>query len=142
MKLDFFRNWSIKTRVTLFTLGIFLLSLWLLMFYASRILRTDMQRLLGDQQFSTATFVAEDVNHELEDRLRALEMVAQRLTPALLSNAASLQTSLEESTFLSSLFNGGVNVLSVDGVMISTAPPDPAQLGVSYMDRDYVCLLY
>src|ERR1035437_7887843 len=119
MKLDFLQNRSIKTRVTLFTLGIFLLSLWLLAFYASRILRADMQRLLGDQQFSTATFVAVDVNHELEDRLRALEMVAKTLTPALLSDAAILQTSLEQRTSLLSWFNGGVNVLSLDGVIIS-----------------------
>jgi sensor histidine kinase regulating citrate/malate metabolism len=53
---------SLKTRVTLFTLAIFLISLWLLAFYASRVLRHDMQRLLGDQQFSTATFVASDIN--------------------------------------------------------------------------------
>ena len=39
---------SLKTRVTLLTLGIFLLSLWLLAFYISRIQRDDMQRLLGD----------------------------------------------------------------------------------------------
>ncbi|HEY5580987.1 MAG TPA: GGDEF domain-containing protein [Rhodoferax sp.] len=138
MKPDFFKTLSIKTRVTLFMLGIFLLSLWLLMFYASRILHTDMQRLLSDQQFSTATFVAEEVNHELDDRLSALERLAKTLTPALLTNAASLQSSLDEHTFLLSLFNGGINVLSLDGVIISTTPPDPARLGVSYMDRDYV----
>jgi len=49
MKLDFFQALSIKTKVTLFTLGIFLLSLWTLAFYASRMLHTDMQRLLSDQ---------------------------------------------------------------------------------------------
>ena len=138
MKPNFFQNQSIKTRVTLFTLGIFLLSLWLLMFYASRILRTDMQRMLSDQQFSTATFVAEDVNHELEDRLSALEMVAKTLIPAHVSNATILQSSLEQRTSLLSRFNGGVNVLSLDGVVVSTAPPNPARLGVSYMDRNYV----
>ncbi len=138
MKPSFFQRLSIKTRVTLFTLGIFLLSLWLLMFYASRMLRTDMQRMLSDQQFSTATFVAEDVNHELDDRLRALETVAKTLTPALLSDAAILQSSLEQRTSLLSWFNGGVNVLSLDGVTVSTAPPDPARLGANYMDRDYV----
>jgi sensor histidine kinase regulating citrate/malate metabolism len=59
---------SLKTRVTLFTLAIFLISLWLLAFYASRVLRHDMQRLLGDQQFSTATFVASDINGDMYDR--------------------------------------------------------------------------
>jgi hypothetical protein len=44
---------SLKTRVTIFTLAIFLVSLWSLAFYAGRMLRQDMQRLLGEQQFST-----------------------------------------------------------------------------------------
>ncbi len=39
---------SLKTRVTLFTLAIFLASIWSLAFYASRMLRAEMQRLLGD----------------------------------------------------------------------------------------------
>src|SRR5450759_4505205 len=105
MQLNFFQVLSIKTKVTLFTLAIFLLSLWTLAFYASRMLHTDMQRLLSDQQLSTATFVAEDVNHEIEDRLRALDMFAKAVSPALLAETAILQTSLEQRTFLLSLFN-------------------------------------
>ena len=34
---------SLKTRVTLATLAIFVLSLWALSFYVSRMLRVDMQ---------------------------------------------------------------------------------------------------
>src|ERR1035437_4329100 len=138
MKLDFLQNWSIKTRVTLFTLGIFLLSLWLLAFYASRILRADMQRLLGDQQFSTATFVAEDVNHELEDRLRGLEMVAKAVTPALLANAVILQTTLEQRTFVLSLFNGGIVVVNLDGKVVADVPLSTGRVGVNLMDRDHI----
>ena len=39
---------SLKTRVTLFSLVIFVLSLWVLAYYASKMLRTDMEQLLGD----------------------------------------------------------------------------------------------
>jgi membrane protein implicated in regulation of membrane protease activity len=42
-----FRRRSLKTRVTLFTLAIFVISIWLLAFYASKMLRKDMERLLG-----------------------------------------------------------------------------------------------
>lgn len=95
MKSVFFKTLSIKTRVTLFTLGIFLLSQWLLAFYAGRILRTDMQRMLSDQQFSTATFVASDVNDELAIRFTELESVAAGISAATMGNAATLQTMLE-----------------------------------------------
>ncbi len=70
---------SLKTRVTLFSLVIFALSLWALAYYASKILRTDLEQLLGDQQRSTAALVAANINQELKDRLTALEMIAADL---------------------------------------------------------------
>lgn len=49
---------SLKTRITLATLGVFVVSLWMLSIAASRMLRSDMERLLGDQQFSTVSLLA------------------------------------------------------------------------------------
>ncbi len=72
---------SLKTRVTLFTLAIFVISLWALAYYTTRTLREDMQRLLGEQQFSVVSLVGADINHELGDRLSALENAAQAVTP-------------------------------------------------------------
>ena len=68
---------SLKTRVTLLTLGIFVLGIWALSFYASRMLKEDMRRVLGEQQFQTVSIVAEQVNDELTERLEALERIAQ-----------------------------------------------------------------
>ena len=65
MNLNIFQLKSLKTRVTLFTLVIFMVSIWSLAFYASRTLREDLERLLGAQQFSTATLMADSINHEL-----------------------------------------------------------------------------
>ena len=64
-----FRWWSLKTRVTVFTLAIFLLSIWSLAIYAGKALYEDMRRMLGEQQFSTVTLVAENVDQELKERL-------------------------------------------------------------------------
>lgn len=129
---------SLKTRVTLFTLAIFLLSLWLLTFYANRILHRDMQRLLGDQQLSTATLAAENVNEKLSDRLAVLEVFAKVLTPAFLGNTAKLQTALEQRPFLLSLFNAGVIVLNPEGQVIAAVPSSADSTGVNFMDSDYV----
>ena len=41
---------SLKTRLMLGALAIFLISLWSLSFYVSHWLRRDMERLLGEQQ--------------------------------------------------------------------------------------------
>lgn len=85
---------SLKTRVTLLTLAIFLVCIWSLTFYTNRMLREDMQRLLGEQQFSTVSLIATDINDELDKRLRALEQVAAKITPAILGNTASVQNAL------------------------------------------------
>ena len=53
---------SLKTRVTLFTLAIFVISICSLALYVSRSLREDMERQLGEQQFSTVSFVAAEIN--------------------------------------------------------------------------------
>ena len=52
MNLQGFAWRSIKTKVVFATLGIFVLCIWTLTFYASRFLREDMEKLLGEQQFS------------------------------------------------------------------------------------------
>ena len=60
---------SLKTRLVLGSLAIFLVSLWSLSFYVSHTLRRDMERLLGEQQYSMVSLVADRVDHEFEDRI-------------------------------------------------------------------------
>ena len=63
-----FLHWhfrSLKTRVTIFAVAIFVISIWVLAFSVSRMLREDIQRLLSDQQFSTASCIAMEINEEL-----------------------------------------------------------------------------
>ena len=77
MSLNYFQPHSIKTRVTLFSLVIFVLSIWTLSFYASRMLFEDMQRQMGEQQLTTASYIAAEINGELEERVDALNLVAR-----------------------------------------------------------------
>ena len=69
---------SLKTRITLPTLTIFVIGIWALTFYTSQMLREDMERLLGEQQFSTASSIAAQVDSEMRDRLTALEQGSRR----------------------------------------------------------------
>ena len=63
---------SLKTRVTLFSLAILVLSLWALAYHTSNTVRTDLEQLLGDQQRSTVALVAATIDQELKNRLTAL----------------------------------------------------------------------
>ena len=129
---------SIKVRVTLFTLVVFLLSLWALSLYATQILRKDMQRLLGQQQFSTASMLATQIDRELDNRVKALELVASASASAMQDGPAAVQTYLEQRTVFKTLFNGGVFVVAQGGTAIADVPDTQKRIGVSYQDRDYV----
>ncbi|MFZ4478293.1 MAG: PAS domain S-box protein, partial [Rhodoferax sp.] len=138
MNLTTFQRHSLKTRVTLFTLVIFLVSIWSLQYIASRMLHRDMEQSLGEQQFSTVALIADEINADLADRLRALERIAEATEQAMLDNPAALRTSLEGRLLLQGFFNGGVFVAGVDGVVIASTQPLMVPPGLSVGDRDYM----
>ena len=129
---------SLKTRVTIFMLTFFLIGIWSLAFYSSYTLQNDMERALGEQQFSTVSIMAADINNEINDRLKGLELISARITPAIMGNAASIQTFLEDRTDFANRFNSGLYVIRLDGTVIADVPVSAGRIGFNYMDRDYV----
>ncbi len=133
----FSRTRSLQTRVTLLTLVIFVISIGLLAFYGSRILRTQIQELLLRQQASMANLAAADVNDALRDRIAALERLSKKITPALMLQPDTLQATLEDRTSDYALFNDGIAVASVDGTVIAEYPHMRGRLGANVSERDY-----
>ena len=129
---------SLKTRITLGSLGIFLFGIWSLSLFASHILREDMERLLGEQQFSTITMVANEINDELEHRLDVLRAVARTSAQALQEGPEALQATLRKHRELHDLFNVGAFVIGTDGLSIAFHPYSADRIGVNYRERDYV----
>ena len=133
-----FQHRSLKTKMTLFTLVIFFIGIWSLAFYASRMLRENMQQLLGHQQFSAVSFIATEVNEELKIRVKALEIVSKEVGPAFPVGTAALQKLLEQRPILQLLFNGGTFTTGTDGRATASIPLSAERRGVNYMDRDYI----
>ncbi|MBP9905246.1 MAG: diguanylate cyclase [Rhodoferax sp.] len=129
---------SIKTRVTLFTLVIFLASLWSLAYLASRMLRADLEQVFGQQQFATVSLVAAQVNHDFEIRSKALEKMAATSAAALQAGSAAMQTLLEQNVTLADLFNFGVLAYGADGTAIADVPRNTGRIGVNYLDNPTV----
>ena len=117
---------------------IFLAGLWSLSFFASQILRKDMEQMLGDQQLSTVSFVAAKVDSELTNRIHGLEITAQAITSVILSQPADLQKFLEDRIVLHGLFSGGVVAVSADGAVIADVPIATGRIGVSLLERDSI----
>ena len=129
---------SLNSRITLTTLSIFVLGLWLLSFFASQMLRKDMERMLGEQQFATAAMVASQVNSELGNRISILEKVAALATPAMLAGPAGIQHFVEQRPALQSMFNGGLIAVDRNGTAIADYPVATGRLGINYIDVDSV----
>lgn len=119
-------------------LAIFVLSIWTLSFFVSRILEADMLRVLGEQQFSTVSLVAYDINKQLTERLDALEKISSKITPSILNNKKSMQNFFDDRLVLQSLFNGGIIAYQLDGIAIADSSPSAGRIGVNYIDIDTV----
>ena len=124
------RSLSLKTRMTLFTLTIFLISIWSLAFYASKILRQDVQHLVSNQQCSTVSLVAQGISEELESRIKALEDLASSIGPLMSGNNTLLQKFLEQRTVFQSLFNAGTFVTRMDGTAVADFPISSERIGI------------
>ncbi len=129
---------SLKTRVTLFTLAIFLVGTWSLALLASHQLRHDMRQLLGDQQFATVSLMATEVDRDLLERMQGLRSVAQGITPQLFGDPVLMQRFLQERPLFQSQFSGGTFVTAADGTAIASLPLSVGRVGVNYLDRDHV----
>ena len=134
----FFPLHLLKTRVITFTLAVFVLGICMLSFYTNRLLYDDMKRLLGEQQMSVVSAVAQNVNDELSNRLLALETIANEIDADLLGRHADLQARLEQRPLLQILFNGGVFLIDIDGTAIADVPLSAQRTGLNYTDRDYI----
>ena len=138
MRPSIFQRLSLKSRVTLFTLLIFLISLWSLTIYASRMLREDLEQVLSQQQFATVSLVAAQVNHNFETRRKALEKMAAISAVALAKGPAAMQELLEHNVILADLFNFGVLAYGVDGTTLAEVPRTAGRIGVNYSDNPTV----
>lgn len=133
---------SLRTKTIVVTLAIFVVGIWSLTFYASRNLRSDMVRLLGEQQFSTVSLVADRVNHELEDRVMALEEVAYQSAAAMQSGPEAMQAHLDRWKDLYSKFNGGTFVTNRERIAIAALPTTLGRVGTDYSDREYARVVF
>jgi PAS domain S-box-containing protein len=138
MPLNFNIAASLKTRVTLFTLLIFLIGMWSLALLAAQSLRQDMQHLLGEQQLSAVSYMAADIDRQLNFRLTALQAQSKDALPLFLQGAAALQAGLDHTPVLQKLFNAGVVVLGADGTVLADAPRVSGRVGASYLNNDHI----
>jgi diguanylate cyclase (GGDEF)-like protein/PAS domain S-box-containing protein len=126
---------SLKTRITLSALAIFLLSLWSLSFYIADVIHTSLEKQVMDQQASIATLVGVEINDEINERMLALHRVASVLAAPHAHHTP--QEQLAQMPEFLAFFSGGVFVTDIRGVAIASLPVSVERIGVSFAERDY-----
>ena len=86
---------SLKTRILLVTVVLFVAGIWTLSLFASRVLRDDIATLLGEQQRTTVAYVAAEIDKEIVGRIKGLEIIAASVTRARFAVPGALQNQLE-----------------------------------------------
>lgn len=125
---------SLRTRVTLAVLLVFVATLWATLLIIGQTLTTELTELLQAQQYSTATLVASNINRELKDRLDGLQKTAHMAEQAMPAGPAAWQDFIEQKPVLQTHFNGGILVHRRDGTAIASYPVSADRAGVNYSE--------
>ncbi len=128
---------SLKTKITLVVMLLLICCSALLTYVVERQLTENMQELLARQQFSTATYVASDLDGKIRLRLELLEAAAERLTPALLADPDQARDFLISHVSLLKLFKRGLTLISKDGMGIADYPSAQGRAGASFTSQEY-----
>jgi PAS domain S-box-containing protein len=135
MNLPLPHRQSLKTRVTLLSLAIFVSSIWAIGYYASRLLRENMQNQLSGQQYATASILAAQIDRAIAERLASMELIAVEIGPTLAANPSGVQGFLEQRPIFQRMFNADIFVVRRDGVAIANTPRSVGRTGTNYSDR-------
>ena len=81
MQFNLLAKHSIKTRVTLSTMAIFLASMWSLSFYTSVELKNDLQTGLSAQQYASVSLLVRQLEEQLAERQAWLQWWPTTSTP-------------------------------------------------------------
>ncbi len=128
---------SLKTKITMTVLLLFLCSIWMLTFFISTLLQQEMTAQIEAQQFSTASYIADSIEKQVKLRFSLLTAVASLITPELIANPGKLREFLHGRTSLLTVFQLGLTVLSKEGKVIADYPVVPGRTGGSLSDREY-----
>lgn len=151
---------SLKLRLPLLIVVLFLGGLWALAGFANYQLRHDMRHQIERQQRSVAALAAQALEHTLQERQAILLRVARHFAPVLVEHAPEQLNrpatdfralrqpfgevlSTPDSTqlglvVLQQLFNGGTFVTNAQGLALTSFPPHILRTGNDYGGESFI----
>ncbi|CAK0765305.1 two-component system, sensor histidine kinase [Gammaproteobacteria bacterium] len=128
---------SLKTRVTVLTLMLFIAAVWLLAFRAIQELRRDFQEEIITQQATIAHYISVTIEDEIASRIRSLITIATRIKPEWLRDQKAMSGFLEQRLIILGLFKLGIYTIAKDGRGVADYPVLEGRAGDNYDQLDY-----
>jgi hypothetical protein len=128
---------NIRTKLIGLVLPILVSAFWLGAVINANRIEHDMTQLLSAQQFSVASFIAEDIDSKIRQRIEVLNASAAGITPELLASPAKARNHLKGNAALRLLFMSGTFVISREGKGIADYPITPGRQGYMFNELEY-----
>jgi len=131
------RTMSLKTRVLTLVSLLIVAGIWGLATVVATVLQADLEKMIVQQLSATLDYVAEDIDHGMQARIKALNRLAASITPEVQADRPWLQRLLQQSDLSSTLFPDGVTCTNSQGIIIAEGVPVAGRLGGSLKDREH-----
>jgi diguanylate cyclase (GGDEF)-like protein/PAS domain S-box-containing protein len=128
---------SLKFKVTVFTLCVFLFSIGILTWQFSEHLHDKLSVDLSKQQLSEVTFVAERIDSAVKLRIDTLALTAQSISPQMLQDRELASAFLAERKALYKLYTLGVMIISGNGRGIADFPPADGRGSADFNGQEF-----
>ncbi len=96
-----------------------------------------MRLSLNQQQSSTVSVLAAEIEKEIVFRVNSLQQIAGQISPAMLDEPKRLQDYLDSQVGINLIFNFGAIVIDANGTARAAVPLTIGRLRATYSDRDY-----
>jgi hypothetical protein len=129
---------SLKTKISAAVMLLVWCGIWMLTFIITGQLKQDMTAQIMEQQFSTASYLANIIEEQVKHRFNVLNAYASAIGPELISNPVKASEILKGRILTSSIFQTGVAVVSKEGKVITDYPVIPGRAGGQIEDPDFI----
>lgn len=128
---------SLKTRVVVFVISMFIVGVWALAGGATLALERDLTRLLSTNFEAAAKGVADDLDRDIRLNVDALNRLAAFLTPEVRANQIAQAQAINQFSDASAITFSAYFVVDSNGVIVGSFPVHVVSVGTSVKDSDY-----
>lgn len=129
---------SLRARMAAGLLLGVMLAVWGSTISLGYVLRQEMLSTLSAQQYSVVGLLADEIDRSVNERIRALEVLAEMMDAAVLADPVQLDRLLRHQPVLLSLFNWGLMVTDDQGNALIDFPESLQRKGNNYADQEVV----